>query len=87
MAIQDKYDNAIIVSGDSDLIPSIKAVQETFPTKRIGIVIPIGRRAEELKNVTDFHYKMKEKHLKTSLFDQEIDLGNDQKIICPLDWR
>lgn len=87
LAIQDKYDTALIISGDSDLIPSIQAVRSTFPAKRIGMVIPIGRRAELLKQTCDFYMKMKEKHLKSSVLEHEIDLGNNQKIICPASWR
>ena len=86
LAIQDHYDTAIIISGDSDLIPSIKAVKTTFPNKKVGIVIPIGRRAELLKQICDFHIKMKEKHLKTSLFERQIDLGNNKKLISPSEW-
>lgn len=33
-AINDSYDNAIIVSVDSDLIPAIKAVKNLYPTKK-----------------------------------------------------
>ena len=87
LAIKDKYDTAIIISGDSDLIPSIQAVKTTFPNKNIGIVIPIGRRAELLKQICDFHIKMKEKHLRSSLFEKEIDIGNNKKLICPPDWH
>lgn len=87
LAIKDKYDTAIIVSGDSDLIPSIQAVKTTFPNKNIGIVIPIGRRAELLKQICDFHIKMKEKHLRSSLFEKEINIGNNKKLICPPDWH
>jgi len=87
LAIQDKFDKAIIISGDSDLIPAIKAVRNTFPSKSIGIVIPIGRRAESLKQNSDFHMKMKEKHLKSSLFNEVIDLGNNKKLICPPYWK
>ncbi|GAJ06134.1 unnamed protein product, partial [marine sediment metagenome] len=49
LAIQDKFDKAYIISGDSDLIPSIEAVKILFPHKQIGVTIPIGRRAELLK--------------------------------------
>ena len=85
LAIKYKYDTAIIVSGDSDLIPSIQAVKATFPNKIVGIVITIGRRAELLKQACDFHIKIKEKHLRSSLFEKEIDLGNNKKLICPPD--
>jgi uncharacterized LabA/DUF88 family protein len=87
LSIEDKYDKAIIISGDNDLIPSIIAVRNTFQNNRIGVLIPIGRQAEALKNTCDFHMKMKEKQLQSSRLENEIDLGNDKKLICPMEWR
>ena len=34
LAVADRYDKAIIISGDTDLIPAIKAVHSTFPGKQ-----------------------------------------------------
>ena len=86
-AVQDLWDTAIIVSGDSDLIPAIKAVKSTFPARRIGLAIPIGRRAEELKQVVDFHMKVKEKHLATSQFEDEITIDGEVKLPRPATWK
>jgi len=86
-AINDLWDTALIVSGDSDLIPAIEAVKRSFPSKRIGIVIPIGRKAEELKQVADFHKKVKLKHLETCQFDDEIDVGGGVKLKRPASWK
>ena len=87
LAIQDKYDKALIISGDSDLIPSIAAVKSTFPNKQIGVIIPIGRRAELLKRTCDFYMKMKEKHLKASMLPDVINLGNSKKLERPQRWK
>ncbi|MDD5589379.1 MAG: NYN domain-containing protein [Candidatus Nanoarchaeia archaeon] len=87
MAYHDTYDKAIIVSADSDLIPTIKAVHKNFPTKEIGILLPICRRSESLKNEADFHMKIKEKHLKSSLFPEEIHIENNQILKCPDSWK
>lgn len=86
-AINDIWDTAIIISADSDLIPAILAIKTTFPTKQIGIVIPIGRRAEELKQTVDFYMKLKEKHLKTCQFDDVIVIDKNQKLIRPSSWK
>lgn len=75
-AINDLYDTALIVSGDSDLIPAIEAVKTTFPNKKVAIVIPIGRRAEELKQVADAHMKLKVKHLESCQFEDVIKKEN-----------
>ncbi|MGH9861489.1 MAG: NYN domain-containing protein [Candidatus Acidiferrales bacterium] len=41
LAVADRYDKAILISGDTDLLPAVKAVQTTFPGKQIGVVLPI----------------------------------------------
>jgi uncharacterized LabA/DUF88 family protein len=86
IAVQDGYDKAIIVSGDSDLLPSIKAVQSTFPSKQIGVIVPIGRASEELIREADFHYRMKEKHLRSSRYPDEIILRDGSILSCPVEW-
>lgn len=85
-AVNGEYDTAIIISGDSDLIPSVEAIKTTFPLKEVGIVIPINRKAEDLKHTVDFHMKMKEKHLSSSLFDDTITLTDGQIITRPTTW-
>jgi len=87
LAIQDRYDTAMILSGDGDLIPAIDAVRRTFPNKRIGVVIPPGRHAEAMKQSADFHAKVKEVQLQSSLFEAELDIGHGEKIVCPEPWR
>jgi uncharacterized LabA/DUF88 family protein len=88
-AYNDIFDTAILVTGDSDIVPAIKAVKESFPAKRIGLVIPIGRSAEEMKNVCDFHMKMKEQHLRSSQFPDSIIIDAEKKITLdrPATWK
>lgn len=85
-AIANLYDTAVIISGDSDLIPSLEAVKTTFPDKRIVIVIPIGRRAEELKLVAHGHMKLKVKHLESCQLEDEIRVDN-LVLTRPSSWR
>jgi len=87
LAIQDKFDKAYIISGDSDLIPPIEAVKTLFSHKQIGVIIPIGRRAELLKLKCDFHMKIKEKHLKSSILPDIIPLKDNKKLVCPKSWH
>lgn len=87
LAMEDAYDKAYVVSGDSDLIPAINVTKELFPLKQIRVVIPIGRKAEHLKQVCDGHQKVKLRHLQSSRFPDTIDLGNGQSISSPAEWR
>ena len=85
-AVQDKYDTAIIISADSDLIPAIEAVKLNFPNKNIGIIIPLFGKAEELKKIADFHSKISEWHLKSSQFSDTIDISGGVKLTKPPEW-
>jgi uncharacterized LabA/DUF88 family protein len=87
-ATNDDFDTAILVTADSDLIPAIEGVKEIFPAKEIGLVTPIGRSSKELINICDFHMKMKEKHLNTCQFPDEIIIDSDKKITLqrPSTW-
>ncbi|MBI1317370.1 MAG: NYN domain-containing protein [Candidatus Hydrogenedens sp.] len=52
-AINDEYDKAVIVSGDSDLVPAIRAVKASFPQKQLEVVFPPGRGSKHLKAHAD----------------------------------
>jgi len=86
-AKNDTYDNAIILSGDSDQIPAITAVKKDYPAKRIGVLIPPGRKAKLLKQEADFHFKIEHKHLSDSLLPNDITLPNGSQIYCPERWK
>ena len=85
-AMADEFDSASIITGDSDQLPIIRTLRACFPNKRIGVIIPIGRSAEELKNEVDFHHRMKEQHLRSSLFPATIPLAQGASISCPAEW-
>jgi uncharacterized LabA/DUF88 family protein len=85
-AVMDEYDTAILVSGDSDLVPAVKEVKATFPTKKIGVIVPIGHNAEDMKKNCDFRFKMKEKHLASSQFPNTINLPGGGHLIRPASW-
>jgi uncharacterized LabA/DUF88 family protein len=51
-AIEDRYDTAILMSGDSDLTPAIHAVRKLRPEKRIVIAFPPNRLSVELELAT-----------------------------------
>ena len=86
-AFQDEFDTAILLSADSDLAPAIEAVKTLFPSKSIGVLIPINWRAELLKQVCDFHMKIKEKHLRSSQFSEKISLGDGKVLTKPPSWN
>jgi uncharacterized LabA/DUF88 family protein len=87
LAVEDAFDIALVISADSDLVPAIKEARRTFPNKEIGIVVPPGQRAVELKQTADFHHKIRERHLISSAFPEEIDLPSGSKLVRPKTWK
>jgi uncharacterized LabA/DUF88 family protein len=49
-AIEDRYDTALLITGDSDLVPALQAVKRLRPEKRLVVVFPPNRRSMELAN-------------------------------------
>lgn len=47
-AWQNKYDHAIVISGDSDLVPAVECVAKLFPKKKVTIATPPDRGAKQL---------------------------------------
>ena len=86
-AIRDRYDRAVIVSGDTDLIPAIKAVRATFPAKRIGVILPIGKSSDDMIKHSDFRFKMREYHLASSRFPDRLILSDNSTLDCPPNWK
>ena len=85
-AVEDKYDRAVIVSADTDLTPAILCVRKLFPSKKIGVMFPIGRSSFEMKQEADFRINMPQKLLQASQFPDEIRIGKSV-IKRPDSWK
>ena len=73
-AIDDLYDKALIISADSDLLPTISAVHKHAPGKEVGVMFPICRTSFDLRQYADFRLKMSEKLLSKCQFPDKITL-------------
>jgi uncharacterized LabA/DUF88 family protein len=85
-AASNKFDKAVIISADSDLIPAIRTVHQLTPEKEVGVMMPIGRNSIELRQEADFRRKMKRQHLEDCQFAQRLKIGSDI-VECPERWR
>lgn len=64
----DKYDTAILVTADSDVVPAIEAVKKLKPKKRIVVAFPPGRYSKELENRAHATIKIWEPTLRQNRF-------------------
>lgn len=86
-AFADAFDTALLISGDSDLVPPINAILETFPGKRVIVAFPPGRFSEALRKAASGQFKIAKGHLKKSQLPEEIELPSGYVIRRPETWR
>jgi uncharacterized LabA/DUF88 family protein len=80
------YDAAMLISGDSDLVPPIKAVHENFKNKRVIVAFPPKRHNNSVALVAKGSFTIGRKKLLDSQFPVEVVKHDGFKLIKPLDW-
>jgi len=86
-AFDNAYDTALIISGDSDLVPPLQAIRNRQPDKRIIVAFPPGRRSEQLRQVAHGCFTIGEVKLRKNLLPDEIALPNGHILRRPAKWR
>lgn len=76
-AHQDRCDNLVLISGDSDLVPAVNLVRTNFPKKTVFVYAPTrgeeeDRRASELIKAAHIGRQLATKHLSDCQFPNEI---------------
>ncbi|AFN74525.1 hypothetical protein MROS_1288 [Melioribacter roseus P3M-2] len=85
-AIEDKYDTAILISGDSDLVPAINSIHKYFPQKRVVVLFPPDRHNISVKNSAKGSYILGRKKLVASQFPQVVTTSLGYQITKPKSW-
>jgi uncharacterized LabA/DUF88 family protein len=86
-AFQDTFDTAILITGDSDLVPPIKAIHENFKTKRVVIAFPPKRHNASMGLVAKGSFIIGRKKLIDSQFQEEVTSKSGYRLKCPDSWK
>lgn len=88
-AHKNQFDKALILTADTDLVPAIKLVRQTFPDKDVDAVIPELRfqNALELRNACSNAKRIKEHHIERNLFPEKLEDANRNIIIRPENYK
>jgi len=81
-AFKGTLDEAVIISADSDLIPSILAIKRLFPDKCIAVLPPYYNSANDLINNAHKKYKMKADALFNSILPNPVSVFSK-----PIEWN
>ncbi|MCK4863044.1 MAG: NYN domain-containing protein [Dehalococcoidales bacterium] len=84
-AFSDKFEKALLISADSDLVPPIEAIKNKYPDKDVIVAFPPRRYSTELENVTtSFH--INRANLAQSQFPETITKSDGFILQRPAEW-
>lgn len=82
----DNYDTALIISGDSDLVPPVETIRSRFPRKRIVIAFPPKRVSKRLKQVANAYFTIGEANIRKSMFPDKVRRDDGYVLKRPKGW-
>jgi uncharacterized LabA/DUF88 family protein len=89
-AYQDRCDQFVLVSGDSDLVAPLRLIRERFPSKRIVLYVPARERvrsyAVELRSTADKHRELPLNLLPLCQLPASVPDGSGGLITKPPGW-
>lgn len=85
-AFDDKFDTALILSADSDLVPPVRAIRQRFPAKRVIAAFPPSRFSIDLRNACHAAFTIGRANLAASVFPDEVTKPDGYVLRRPPSW-
>ncbi len=86
-AFDDRFDTALLISGDSDLTTPVNKLRAKFPAKRLIVVFPPGRQSFELKKAANATFIIGEANLRQSQLPAQVKRADGFVLQRPAHWR
>ena len=86
-AYEDKYDMAMLISGDSDLVPPMKAVHELFNKKRVFVAFPPKRHNQSVALIAKGSMTIGRKKIADNQFGEEVTKKGGYVLRQPSEWK
>jgi uncharacterized LabA/DUF88 family protein len=86
-AVLDKFDLALLVSADSDLVGPVHAVQRLFSAKRVVVAFPPDRSSYALKQAAYGHTSIGRDGVSKSVFPDQVIKPDGFVLNRPDKWR
>lgn len=86
-AYKNEYDTAMLISGDTDLVPPIREVHSIFKDKRVMIAFPPKRHNKVLAITAKGSFVIGRKNLVASQLQEEVISSTGYKIKIPESWK
>lgn len=85
-AEDDCYDTAMLITGDSDLVPAIALVKQRFPAKNVVAAFPPKRSGKHIAAVADAALKIEPKHCRQNRLPPIVMTSSGVELHAPEGW-
>ncbi|MCL4472193.1 MAG: NYN domain-containing protein [Gammaproteobacteria bacterium] len=86
-AFDDRFDTALLISGDSDLTTPVNKLRTQFPAKRLIVAFPPGRQSFELKKAANATFTIGEANLRQSQLPAQVQRADGFMLQRPAHWK
>ena len=85
-AYDDRFDVAVVVSADSDLVAPIEAVRRRYPSKRVLVAFPPRRRSAQLRRAADAACHISGPIIRSSRLPDPVMTPSGVELRAPRGW-
>jgi len=82
----NRFDIAVLISADTDLVPPITAIKKKFDNKRIVVFFPPQRFSDHLQDVAHKSLHIGRTHLRDSVFPDRVIREDRYVLERPVTW-
>lgn len=85
-ALDDRFDTALVISGDSDLVPAVESVRARYPTKRLIAVFPPRRSSGHLARVAHASFAIGDDKIRGNRLPDPVKTAGGIELRAPTGW-
>lgn len=82
----DLGETAVVVTGDTDLAPAVRAASLLFPTKQIWFLFPYRRKNGELARIAHGYCYIRKERYRACQFPPAVTLASGRVVHQPSEW-
>ena len=86
-AFQNRWDTALLISGDSDLTAPIMNIRHSFPAKRVVVAFPPARHSAQLQKSAHAYFTIGRRILSSSQLPDIVRKADGFELSRPAEWR
>lgn len=86
IAARGECEVVVLVSGDTDLMPAIRAAKRLSPSLIVGVAFPFMRHNAELRSVADFTFSIGQRDVQRAQFPATVALADGTVTTKPSAW-